>query len=70
MACLNAELFINFDFVKVELGEKTVEAEESSALVATYLTKISKLNRKLMTLSKKDDESYIEIMMPSPLSLL
>ena len=56
--------------MKVELAEKTVEAEENSALVATYLTKISKLNRKLLTLSRREDESYIEITMPSPLNLL
>ena len=52
--------------MKVELAEKTVEAEENSALVATYLTKISKLNRKLLTLSRREDA----ITMPSPLNLL
>ena len=38
--------------------------------ISVYTGKLSKLNKKLIQTAKRDEESYIEIILPSPLSMM
>ena len=44
--------------------------EELEGQISIYTSKLSKINKKLIQAAKRDEESYIEITLPSPLSMM
>ena len=57
-------------YLKLQLGEKSEKVEELEGQISIYTSRISKLNKKLIQTGKRDEESYMEIILPSPLSLM
>ena len=57
-------------YLKFQLGEKSEKVEELEGQISIYTSRISKLNKKLIQTAKRDEESYMEIILPSPLSLM
>ena len=57
-------------FLKLQLGEKSEKVEELEGQISIYTSRLSKLNKKLIQTAKRDEESYMEIILPSPLSMM
>ena len=57
-------------YLKLQLDEKSEKVEELEGQISIYTSRISKLNKKLIQTAKRDEESYMEIILPSPLSLM
>ena len=54
----------NANILQAELDLKELESEERLELAASYLNKITKLQKELKDEKSKDDESYIELTYP------
>ena len=57
-------------YLKFQLDEKSANVEALEGQISIYTSKLSKLNKKLVQTAKRDEESYIEIILPSPLSMM
>ena len=57
-------------YLKLQLDEKSEKVEELEGQISIYTSRLSKLNKKLIQTAKRDEESYMEIILPSPLSMM
>ena len=57
-------------YLKLQLGETSEKVEELEGQISIYTSRLTKLNKKLIQTAKRDEESYMEIILPSPLSMM